>query len=192
MMKLVVIINGNGGVGKDTLCDFAGQVYKVRNISAIEPIKKIAGEHGWKGEKDPKSRKFLADLKRAFVAYNDLPYRYLCQEYEAFLKTDEQILFVHIREGEEIEKFKRHVQLPCVTMLITRRQASDVFWGNEADDQVNRYAYDYTYRNDKQLEEAQREFVQFLMRIYNECKTGKKQDRWNMRACIKKEDPQKT
>lgn len=166
MIKLVVIINGNGGVGKDTLCDFASQVYKVRNISAIEPIKKIAGEHGWKGEKDPKSRKFLADLKKAFVAYNDLPFQYLCGEYEAFLKTDEQILFVHIREGEEIEKFKRHVRLPCITLLITRRQASEVFWGNEADDQVGRWAYDYTYRNDQSLEEARRDFVRFLTRIY--------------------------
>lgn len=35
MKKIVIIINGNGGVGKDTLCDFAAEKYKVTNVSAI-------------------------------------------------------------------------------------------------------------------------------------------------------------
>lgn len=71
MKKIVIIINGNGGVGKDTLCDFAAEKYKVTNVSAITPIREIAFQHGWKGEKTPKSRKFLADLKRIFVEYRE-------------------------------------------------------------------------------------------------------------------------
>ena len=81
MKKIVIIINGNGGVGKDTLCDFASEKYTVTNISAITPIKNIAYQFGWRGEKDQKSRKFLADLKKTFIEYNDLPYRYLVGEY---------------------------------------------------------------------------------------------------------------
>lgn len=165
MIKLVVVMNGNGGVGKDTLCDFTGKYYKVKNISAIEPIKKIARENGWNGEKDAKSRKFLADLKQTFIAYNDLPNQYLCQEYEKFQRSDEQILFVHIREAEEIQKFIKNIQLPCVTMLITRKQISDISWGNESDDNVNNYNYDYIYNNDKCLEDAEREFVELITQI---------------------------
>jgi Lrp/AsnC family leucine-responsive transcriptional regulator len=44
MKKLVVVINGAGGVGKDTLCSFAAQEYKVRNISSVDPIKELAKE----------------------------------------------------------------------------------------------------------------------------------------------------
>ena len=32
MNKAVIIINGAGGVGKDTICDLAAKHFKVRNI----------------------------------------------------------------------------------------------------------------------------------------------------------------
>ena len=35
MEKRVVIINGKGGVGKDTLCNIIGKKYAVKNISSI-------------------------------------------------------------------------------------------------------------------------------------------------------------
>lgn len=108
MKKLVVIINGNGGVGKDTLCEFAKDTFVIRNISAITPIKEIASAYGWKGEKDAKARKFLADLKAAFIDYNDLPFLYIKEQYHFFLEDKkEEILFIHIREAEEIEKVKK-------------------------------------------------------------------------------------
>ncbi len=59
--------------------------YKTVNVSAITPIKEIASNYGWNGEKDAKSRKFLSDLKRAFADYNDLPTHYLYEEYKAFM-----------------------------------------------------------------------------------------------------------
>ena len=46
MEKIVIIINGVGGAGKDTLCDLASKHYKVKNISAITPIKEIAQKCG--------------------------------------------------------------------------------------------------------------------------------------------------
>ena len=64
MKKIVIIINGNGGAGKDTLCDFAGEVYDTMNISAITPIKEIAKANGWNGEKDAKSRMNMRNLKK--------------------------------------------------------------------------------------------------------------------------------
>lgn len=164
MEKVVIIINGNGGVGKDTLCDFAGKRYRVTNISAITPIKEIAERYGWHGEKDAKSRKFLADLKKTFVEYNDLPYEYLKREYEKFLHDNSEILFVHIREGNEIEKFRQYVTVPCVTLLI-KRECVLQSWGNSSDDNVEDYDYDYTYHNDKTLRQAPNDFGKLVDNI---------------------------
>ena len=71
MKKAVIVINGAGGVGKDTLCDLAAKHFKVYNVSSITPIKEIAALCGWDGSKDDRSRKFLADLKQISVEYND-------------------------------------------------------------------------------------------------------------------------
>ena len=57
MKKLAIVINGAGGVGKDTLCNLAAKHLKVRNISTITPIKEIAAMAGWDGSKDDRSRK---------------------------------------------------------------------------------------------------------------------------------------
>lgn len=161
MRKIVIIINGNGGVGKDTLCDFASEWYKATSISSITPIKEIAYLGGWRGEKDPKSRKLLADLKKAFVEYNDKPYQYLIEQYNKFLCDDSQILFAHIREGKEIDKFRKYVDIPCATLLI-RRDLPLKNWGNDSDDNVENYEYDYVYDNDKSLLETRKDFKTFL------------------------------
>lgn len=167
MGKLVIVINGNGGVGKDTLCDFAAESYSVRNISAITPIKEIAALHGWNGEKDAKARKFLADLKAAFIAYNDLPFLYFKEQYHAFLENmAEEIMFVHIREAEEIDKVKQYTHTPCITLLVTRNQSAGQCWGNPSDDNVENYEYDYRYSNDKELEEVKEDFLKFLKEVF--------------------------
>ena len=72
MEKIVVIINGKGGVGKDTLCDALSSKYTVRNVSSITPIKEIAQLGGWQGGKQNKDRKFLADLKKLFKKRNGI------------------------------------------------------------------------------------------------------------------------
>ena len=65
--KTVIVINGVGGVGKDTLCDIASKYYKVMNVSSVDPIKDAARILGWDGAKEPKDRKFLSDLKKSHV-----------------------------------------------------------------------------------------------------------------------------
>ncbi len=163
MKKLVIVINGMGGVGKDTLCDFAAERFSVKNISSITPIKNIATECGWDGQKDDKSRKFLSDLKRLCVEYNDYPTRWAYAEYEKFLSTDEQIMFVHIREPEEIEKFVGITGGIAKTLLVRggdRMQKS--CYGNASDDGVENYVYDRYFVNDGTLEEAKDGFCKLL------------------------------
>ena len=101
MKKLVIVINGSGGAGKDTLCDMAAKHFETVNVSSIDPIKRIARENGWNGEKDLKSRKFLADLKQLFTEYNDLPTKYIIEKYKEFLCRVISCLLVLIYYFEE-------------------------------------------------------------------------------------------
>ena len=144
MKKIAIVINGQGGVGKDTLCELAQESYSIYNVSSITPIKEIAKIFGWDGAKDDKSRKFLADLKALSVDYNDYPTRWLKERYEEFLTSTHQIMFVHIREPEEIAKFVKATDGLAKTLLIrggerVRKSA----YGNSADDLVENYFYDY-------------------------------------------------
>lgn len=168
--KLTIVINGRGGVGKDTLCDFAAEHFRVRNVSSVDPIKEIARAHGWNGEKDLRSRKFLSDLKRTFTEYNDLPNAYLEQQHTEFLACDEQILFCHIREGEQIDAFKRRMEGHLVLALLIRREGEDVakHYGNVSDDDVENYPYDYYYDNNAPLEQTAEKFAAFLEQIAKE------------------------
>lgn len=164
--KLVVVINGKGGVGKDTLCESIGVSYTLCNVSAITPIKEIARKNGWNGEKDCKARKLLADLKKAFTDYNDLPTKYLLGMYREFLESDSQVLFVHIREASEIQKFVNAVGEHCITLLIFNERVNSRTYGNEADDLVENYAYDYRYDNSAPLEVSKKEFLSFFGSIW--------------------------
>ena len=135
MKKRVVIINGKGGVGKDTLCNIIGKKYAIRNVSSITPIKKIAQMGGWKGGKENKDRKFLADLKKLFIDYNDLPFLYLKEEMESFLINKDDILFIHIREIEEIKRFVQYTTekgIVCKTLLVTREKEKNKIYGVKA------------------------------------------------------------
>ena len=156
MNKVVIVINGAGGVGKDTICDLAAKHFKVRNISTVDPIKEIATFCGWTGVKDDRARKFLHDLKTLTAEYNEFPTNWAMNVYRQFLLTDEQILFVHIREPWEIAKFVKATEGEAKTLLVrggtrTRQDA----YGNAADDQVEGYEYDYYFVNDRPLEETE-------------------------------------
>lgn len=170
MQKTVIVINGSGGVGKDTLCDIAADRFSVWNISSIDPIKELAAITGWNGDKSDRSRKFLADLKQLTVTYNDYPLRWLMARYETFLTDEHDILFVHIREPKEIEKFVKAIEAvdgKILTLLVRggerlKNSRGDKAYGNAADDEVEQYAYDCYYTNDRPLEETKVAFAALL------------------------------
>ena len=146
MKKLTLVINGRGGVGKDTLCEAAAARYRVMNVSSITPIKELATACGWKGEKTDRARRFLADLKALTAAYNDYPTAWITERYRDFLAGEDDILFVHIREGEEIRKFVAATKGEAKTLLVRadRRMAAHTY-GNASDDMVENYSYDYYF-----------------------------------------------
>lgn len=168
MKKLVVVINGAGGVGKDTLCGFVAEEYRVRNISSVDPIKELARIAGWEGEKTDRARKMLSDLKRLFTEYNDLPLRYIREQHEQFLKSDEQVMFVHIREPEEIARFVETAPEQIRTLLITNSSREPAVYGNVSDDNVALYQYDGMYDNQYPLEETKELFLRFFCHYFEE------------------------
>ena len=175
-MKTTVIINGAGGVGKDTLCSVAAEKYSIMSVSSIDPIKEAARKLGWDDQKDLISRKFLSDLKALSIEYNNWPTKYLLNQYELFQKSDLDILFVHIREGNEIESFKNSISGNAVTLLIKRNLKVGHF-GNDSDDDVENYSYDYVYDNNKPLEESRVEFLELLDIIIQKSKENQVSDR---------------
>lgn len=172
MKKTVFVINGSGGVGKDTLCEMASKRFKVFNVSSITPIKEIALSCGWNGEKTDKARKFLSDLKSLTVEFNDFPTEWIYRKYLDFLSSDDDIMFVHIREGAEIEKFVKKTDNKAKTLLIRGGErfakARKTSYGNASDDLVESYDYDYYFVNDKPLEESEKLFCDFIAEITKE------------------------
>ena len=167
MKKTVIVINGSGGVGKDTLCDMAANRYKVKNVSSIMPIKELAKQCGWNGEKTDKARKFLSDLKALTTEYNNFPTRWIYNEYLDFLNTDEEVMFVHIREGSEIKKFVDITEGKALTLLVRggKRFEKRQEYGNASDDLVEEYSYDYYFVNDNPIEVTEALFCDFLGEI---------------------------
>lgn len=169
MKKTVFVINGAGGVGKDTLCDLAAKHFRVYNVSSIDPIKEIAAMTGWAGEKTDKARKFLSDLKRLTIDYNDYPTIWGKARFDEFMNSENEIMFFHIREAEEIEKYVKATSGMAKTLLIRGGdRMSKSYYGNVSDDEVENYNYDYYFVNDKNLEEAEIAFCEFLKNITEE------------------------
>ena len=166
MKKTVFVINGAGGVGKDTLCDLASKHFKVYNVSSIDPIKEIAAMTGWAGEKTDKARKFLSDLKKLTVDYNNYPTKWGKARFDKFMRSDNEIMFFHIREAEEIRKYVEATDGMAKTLLIRGGgRMNKAHYGNVSDDEVENYEYDYYFVNDKPLDEAECAFCDFLRKV---------------------------
>ncbi len=164
MRKITIVINGKGGVGKDTICDIVSKNFPTMSVSAITPIKEIALKYGWSGEKDLKSRRFLSELKRVFTEYNDLSTNYLLSKHKEFLSDENlEIIFVHIREADQIEAFLEKIDNFKTTLLIKKRDLP--IYNNVSDDNAENFSYSYTYMNDKSIEKLEEDFMDFFQNI---------------------------
>ena len=170
MKKVSIVINGAGGVGKDTLCDICSEHFKTFNISSITPIKEIASLCGWDGKKDDRARKFLSDMKRLMIEYNDYPTVWAKAKFDEFMESDNEVMFLHVREPEEIEKFVSITDRRAKTLLIRGGKRTRICaFGNSSDDCVENYNYDYYFVNDKPLSESGSDFVSLISNILKDC-----------------------
>ena len=172
--KLVIIINGKGGCGKDTICDILEKHYPTKRISTITKVKQAARlMFGWKGGKSLKDRKFLSDLKDLWTDYNDGPFMYAIDQFQKFAEKPvaayNEIFIIHVREPSEIKKIKDRINyigaVPCVTLLIKSPRTESVEYGNEADDLVDKYPYDFVYSNEAPLDVLEEHFMDYFYRF---------------------------
>lgn len=151
----IFVINGSGGVGKDTFVNFVAEDNRVVHLSSINKVKEIATLIGWDGIKDEKSRKLLSDLKQLTTDYNDMSFNYICDLIDNLNNMDNYgvYVFVDIREPEEIKRFiKRYPYTQ--TILITNKNVESIK-SNKSDAEVYDYNYDYIVENDGSLEDLQ-------------------------------------
>lgn len=171
MRKFIIIINGSGGVGKDTFVDLCSKYASVINYSSVKEIKQIATQFGWDGGKTEKDRKFLSDLKLLSADYSDFPYRCILKQIQEFLNQDEkEILFIHSRNIPEIARVVKEFSHEIIfTLLITRGQVEKIT-SNIADADVENYDYDFTISNDgsiNKLDWIAKNFVSFLRIMFD-------------------------
>lgn len=149
--KPIFIINGSGGVGKDTFVEFCGNYSSVLNISSVDKIKQAATLLGWNGGKTAKDREFLSNLKLLTTKYNDCSYWYILDKVAEFKHNDtHNIMFIHVREPKEINKIKSTIC--CQTILIKNSNVEKIT-SNMADANVDNYDYDFTINNNGTLED---------------------------------------
>ena len=168
MNKQIFVINGFGGVGKDTfvelvlveLNDKLKRFHTVVNFSSVDKVKEIAREIGWDGKKSEKDRKFLSDLKSLTSDYCDMPFQSMKTKIKDFVESDEgQILFLHIREPEEIERVVN--EFGAKSILIVRDSVTHIT-SNVSDKNVFDYHYDFVIENTGTIEDLQEKVKQFI------------------------------
>ena len=161
MEKQIIIINGTGGSGKDTFVEFTMKYAKVMNFSSIDKVKEVAKVIGWDGGKTEKDRKFLSDLKRLTTEYNDMAFNSIADAVLVFKNSDYEIMFIHIREPEEI---KRAAQAFNAKTLLIKREGLANIASNYSDASVENYDYDYKIENTtlEKLDEEAENFVKKL------------------------------
>ena len=171
----IVIVNGAPMNGKTNFAKFFKKHYKHKciNWSTIDKIKKLSKRHfGWDGRKTDEARKFLSEIKRVWVEYNNGPFndmvRQIDKHHEKLNKKDKKnfIYFIDCREPYEIQKFVDKYGDNCTTILLKRddREVPD----NEADKNVAKFKYDYIIENNGVKEDLEQEAIKFIEKMKNE------------------------
>lgn len=165
--KLVIIVNGKPRAGKDTFAKILDKYISVYKYSAIDKIKEIAIDCGWKGGKTERDRKFLSDLKILTTEYSDLPFNAMLDKVIAFYSDEikEDVLLIDIREPEEIQRARE--VFSAITVFIKNDRVKHIT-SNPADANVENYEYDFYIENNGTLEEFEQNIRQFYYEILKE------------------------
>lgn len=169
----VVLINGCGGVGKDTFVESCRKIgFKkdivVENSSTVDLVKVAATLLGWNGIKDERGRRFLSDLKDLADGYSEFSLNYIkgrIEKIEKLHQISNAVLFVHCREPQQLEKFKK--ELNAIALLIKNDRVKKIT-SNHADSEVENFNYDIEILNNgsfEELENKAKEFLNFLFQL---------------------------
>ena len=161
----IILINGTGGVGKDTFVEICQRMMdkdKILNISTVDLIKQAAKILGWNEQKDEKGRKFLSNLKDLATEYSDLSVSYISKTILQAQEDGTEAIFVHCREPEELARLKE--RFDAITLLIKNNRVKPIE-SNHADRDIEQYEYDFVIENNEGLLELTKKAADFIKEI---------------------------
>lgn len=164
-MKKIFILNGSGGVGKDTFVDLVSHYIPTIHFSSVTKVKEIAKMIGWDGGKTEKDRRFLSDLKLLCTEYNNMPFNSMKEKVSEFINSNASALFIDIREPNEIEIAKQAFN--AETILVKRNSVKHIT-SNMADGNVYNYQYDHIIENNGSIDDLDIAAKMFASYITNE------------------------
>lgn len=180
---MIVVVNGAPRAGKDTFCEMVQRLmeekvgpYSCKIISTVDFVKGIAKFCGWNGQKNPKDRKFLSDLKDILTQWDDIPYKDVINSYEGMKEVWKQLgykegkclYFIMCREPEEIQKFVDRIG--ARTLIIEKGEVNEQIQSNHADANVHNYNYNTYIHNEgtlKDLEKIAYKFTDLFLKGEN-------------------------
>lgn len=153
----IIVINGVAQSGKDTFIELFEKYASVgvANISSVDPVKELMEKCGWSpDDKSDAARATMAKIKQSLIDLNDGPFWYVQSQIEAIRwnRPDVGVVFVHVREPEEIEKLKWAFKEKCLTLLVERDvRVPD----NTSDKGVMGFDYDLVIQNNGAINELE-------------------------------------
>lgn len=167
MIRKAIVVNGPGGSGKDTFLDYVlgklwAKGFTASKHSSVDRVKEAAIALGWDGIKNDKGRQFLSDLKKLSTEVYDGPATYMVTLMN---ELDNDFMFFHIREPEEIARFLDGVENSIA--IIVNRDGIELF-GNNSDKNVKNHNYNFEVDNNgtlSELEEQAETFVTILSEV---------------------------
>lgn len=193
-LPLVVLIGGVQGSGKSSFINYCKKhMQGVREESTIDCCKMLVEEMAkmesvkYSEEittaiqtKNEKYRTLLNQLKTLWCEFDDGPNSIVCSLVDSVIdRTKTSILFINVREPEQIAHLKQRIEEGCgvtvLTMAVLRNDPTDSM--NDADKRTLDYAYDIWIKNSMTFAELEFSAVQFctsvadsndaVKRIYN-------------------------
>jgi hypothetical protein len=176
----VIVINGVPQSGKDTFVDFAYnycetyEMANVLNLSSVDLIKGALASFGWDGTKSENVRDIIAGIKKIWVEADNGPTMFMINNIINFHMEhngEDNIIFCHIREPEEIDKLRRaiygmeSVGIEFITILISRKDCDGYStYSNESDNPIfiKEFDYDHIIHNDGDLEKYESTVHNFI------------------------------
>jgi hypothetical protein len=157
----IILLNGTARAGKDTFADYVNMVVAddggiAITVSTVDKIKDAARAFGYNGEKTDAARAFLHELKMASSRFNDFSFNDVVSRVNAFFSLlggspGHSLLFIIVREPEDIKKYQDYYRGMAVTVLVTRDEAEGNAPDNYADNGVFDSEYDYIIENNDDL-----------------------------------------
>jgi hypothetical protein len=172
-MRAVILINGKPRTGKDTFCYLSKEIVDcpVFSLSSVNCVREIFGILDIEETKTEKQRGQMSELKAYLSKWNVPNLDIIDRICKIASQHDDFIVFVHVREPENIINLKSVFSkydpmlriFECKTLLL-KRDTDGIFdakANNDSDNNVDDYDYDVVIENNGSLDDLKEQVHKF-------------------------------